>query len=118
MLISGILTLFQSNEEQTLEDLLRAINGIKTILSKTKPLIVLTAPLIVLTTPLNDYESKIFSHLRSVLVMINEDIRYTEYVLVQHPYLPENRLLKWKTRDSKRKSNAFTKNTTLDSWLS
>jgi DNA repair protein RadA len=116
VLISGITTLFQSYEKQTFEDLLRAINGIKTILSKTKPLIVLT-------TPLNEYSlyrpngGKILSHFGSVLVMINEDERYTEYVLVQHPFLPENRLLKWKPRIPKRNLANSTKNMTLDCWF-
>ncbi|TET04596.1 MAG: hypothetical protein E3J90_00990 [Promethearchaeota archaeon] len=116
VLISGITTLFQSYEKQTFEDLLRAINGIKTILSKTKPLIVITAPL-------NEYSlyrpngGKILSHFGSVLVMINEDERYCEYVLVQHPFLPENRLLKWKPRLPKRNLANTTKNMTLDCWF-
>jgi len=116
VLISGITTLFQSYEKQMFEDLLRAINGIKTILSKTKPLIVLTAPL-------NEYSlyrpngGKILSHFGSVLIMINEDERYTEYVLVQHPYLPENRLLKWKPRLPKRNLANSTKNMSIDCWL-
>jgi len=116
VLISGITTLFQSYEKQTFEDLLRAINGIKAILSKTKPLIVLTAPL-------NEYSlyrpngGKILSHFGSVLIMINEDERYTEYVLVQHPYLPENRLLKWKPRLPKRNLANSTKNMSIDCWL-
>jgi DNA repair protein RadA len=116
VLISGITTLFQTYEKQIYEDLLRAINGIKTILSKTKPLIVLTAPM-------NEYSlykpngGKILSHFGSVLVMINEDERYTEYCLIQHPYLPENRLLKWKPRIPKRNMANITKNTTIDCWL-
>jgi hypothetical protein len=116
VLISGITTLFQGYEKQTFEDLLRAINGIKTILSKTKPLIILTAPL-------NEYSlyrpngGKILSHFGSVLVLINDDERYVEYVLVQHPYLPEGRLLKWKPRVPKRNLANSTKNTTLDCWF-
>ncbi len=116
VLISGITTLFQSYEKQTFEDLLRAINGIKTILSKTKPLIVITAPL-------NEYSlyrpngGKILSHFGSVLVMINEDERYTEYILIQHPFLPENRLLKWKPRLPKRNLANSTKNMSIDCWL-
>jgi len=116
VLISGITTLFQSYEKQTFEDLLRAINGIKTILSKRKPLIVITAPL-------NEYSlyrpngGKILSHFGSVLVMINEDERFTEYVLIQHPFLPENRLLKWKPRLPKRNLANSTKNMSIDCWL-
>jgi len=49
--------------------------------------------------------------------MINEDERYTEYVLVQHPFLPESRLLKWKPRIPKRNLANSTKNMTLDCWL-
>ena len=116
VLISGITTLFQDYEKQTYEDLLRAINGIKTILSKTKPLIILTAPLHQFSL-YRPNGGKILSHFGSVLVMINEDERYTEYVLIQHPYLPENRLLKWKPRVSKRNLAEITKNTTLDTWF-
>jgi len=116
VLISGITTLFQSYEKQTFEDLLKAINGIKQIMSKTKPLIIITAPL-------NDHSlfrpkgGKIISHFGNVLVLINDDERYVEYILVQHPFLPENRLLKWKPRNPKRKLSNPLKNTTLDCWF-
>ena len=114
VLISGITTLFESYEKQTFEDLLRSIDGIKKILWKTKPLIIITAPL-------NEHSlfrpkgGKILSHFGNVLVMMNDDERYTEYVLVQHPYLPENKLLKWKPRRPKKKIPL--KNTTIDCWF-
>ena len=116
VLISGITNLFHDYEKRTFEDLLRAIAGIKKILEKARPLIILTAPM-------NEYSSfrpkggKILSHFGSVLAMINDDERYTEYILVQHPYLPENRLLKWKPRKSKRSLSNPLKNTKLDCWL-
>lgn len=116
VLISGITNLFQDNEKKSFEDLLKAINGIKKILERTNPLIVITAPL-------NEFSlfrpkgGKILSHFGSVLVLINDDDRYMEYVLVQHPYLAENRLLKWKPRDPKRKVPNPTKNMTMDCWL-
>ena len=116
VLISGITSLFQSHEKQYFEDLLRAIGGIKKILEKTRPLIVITAPL-------NEYSSfrpkggKILSHFGSVLIMINNEERYTEYSLIQHPYLPENRLLKWKPRIPKRTLANTTQNTKLDAWF-
>jgi len=116
VLISGITTLFQGYERQTFEDLLRAIDGIKKILEQTKPLIIITAPL-------NEYSlfrpkgGKILSHFGNVLVLINDDERYVEYSLVQHPSLPENRLLKWKPREPKRKLSNPTKNTTIDCWF-
>ena len=116
VLISGITTLFKNYEKQTFEDLLRAIGGIKKILEKLNPLIILTAPL-------HEYSNfrpkggKILSHFGSVLVLINDDERYVEYNLVQHPFLPENRLLKWKPRKSKRQLSNPLKNTTIDCWL-
>ena len=114
VLISGITTLFESYEKQTFEDLLRAIDGIKTILWKTKPLIIITAPLHEFSL-FRPKGGKILSHFGSVLVMINDDERFTEYRLVQHPYLPENRMLKWKPR--KLKKQPPLRNTTLDCWV-
>jgi len=114
VMISGITTLFQNYEKQTFEDLLRAINGIKTILSKTKPLILITAPL-------NEYSlfkpkgGKILTHFGSVLVLINDKDRFTEYLLIQHPYLQEKKLVKWKPTQSKGKVQL--RNMTLDCWF-
>lgn len=114
VLISGITTLFPSYEKQNFEELLRAINGIKQLLSRTKPLIIITAPL-------NEFSSfrpeggKILSHFGSVLVAIKDDERFVEYNLVQHPYLAEKRLLKWKPREPKKKPPL--RNMTLDCWL-
>ena len=114
VLISGITNLLQNYEKQTFEDLLKAIDGIKKTLSKTKPLIVITAPL-------NEHSlikpkgGKILSHFGNVLVLMNDDERYVEYLLVQHPYLSENRMLKWKARRPKKKIPL--KNTTIDSWF-
>ncbi|MFX0021758.1 MAG: hypothetical protein ACFE9S_05495 [Candidatus Hermodarchaeota archaeon] len=114
ILISGITTMFEGYEKHTFEDLLRTIDGIKQILWKTNPLIIITAPLHE-NSLFRPKGGKILSHFGNVLVMINDDERYVEYVLVQHPYLPENRLLKWKPRTSKKK--VPLKNTTLDYWV-
>jgi DNA repair protein RadA len=114
VLISGITTMFEGYEKQTFEDLLRTIDGIKQILWRTNPLIIITAPLHE-NSLFRPKGGKILSHFGNVLVMINDDERYVEYVLVQHPYLPENRLLKWKPRTSKKK--VPLKNTTLDYWV-
>lgn len=116
VLISGITTLFQGYEKQTFEDLLKAISGIKKILERANPLIVITAPL-------NEYSTfrpkggKILSHFGSVLILIRESERNVEYVLIQHPYLSENRLLKWKPKEPKRNLSNSLKNTTLDCWI-
>jgi len=114
VLISGITTMFEGYEKQTFEDLLRTIDGIKTILWKANPLIIITAPLHEHSL-FRPKGGKILSHFGSVLVMIDEDERYAEYKLVQHPYLPEKRLKKWKPRTSKKK--VPLKNTTLDYWF-
>lgn len=114
VLISGITALLKSYEKQTFEDLLRTIDGIKKILRKTNPLIVITAPLNE-NSLFRPKGGKILSHFGSVLAMINDDERFIEYSLVQHPYLPEKRLLKWKARRSKKQPPL--RNTTLDCWF-
>lgn len=116
VLISGITTLFPNYEKHNFEDLLRAINGIKKILEKTKPLIVLTAPLHKCSL-FRPKGGKILSHFGNVLVLIKEDERYVEYVLVQHPFMPEKRLLKWIPREPKRKLSNPLKNSTIDCWF-
>ena len=114
VLISGITMLWPNYEKQTFEDLLRAIDGIKRILSKTNPLIIITAPL-------NEFSSfkpkgsKYLTHFGKVLVLIKDDERFVEYSLVQHPYLPEKQLLKWKPREPKKK--APLRNMTIDCWF-
>ena len=114
VIISGITTLFQSYEKQTFEDLLRAINGIKTILSKTKPLILITAPLNECSL-FRPKGGKILAHFGSVLVLINDKDRFVEYTLVQHPFLQEKKLVKWMPAQSKGKISL--RNTTLDCWF-
>jgi len=116
VLISGITSLFPNHEKATFEDLLRAIAGIKAMLRKTRPLIAITAPL-------NEFSSfrpkggKILSHFGNVLVLVNDTERYVEYILVQHPYLPERRVLRWKPRIPKRNLARPSRNATLDCWL-
>ncbi|MFX1391143.1 MAG: hypothetical protein ACFE9Z_13845 [Promethearchaeota archaeon] len=114
VLISGITSMFESYEKKTFEDLLRTIDGIKAILWKTNPLIIITAPLHE-NSLFRPKGGKILSHFGNVLIMIKDDNRFIEYTLVQHPYLPENSLKKWKPRTSKKK--VPLKNTTLDSWF-
>ncbi len=114
VMISGITTLFEAYEKQTFEDLLRTLDGIRKILWKTNPLIIITAPLHEHSL-FRPKGGKILSHFGSVLVMINDDERYAEYTLFQHPYMPEKRLLKWKPRTSKKKIPL--KNATIDCWI-
>jgi len=114
VIISGITTLFPSYEKKNFEELLRAINGIKRILSNIRPLIVITAPLNEFST-FRPKGGKILSHFGNVLVSIIDNEHFVEYTLVQHPYLGEKRLLKWKPREPKRRNSM--KNMTLDCWI-
>ena len=117
VLVSGITKLFEGYERSTFEDLTRAINGIKKVAQKTKSLVIMTAPL-------HEYSyvrvkgGNILSHFANVLVLINDEDRFTEYRLIQHPYLPNKRVIKWKARKQKIDESKTLKNTTLDFWLS
>ncbi len=116
VLISGITTILETKKKkkQSFEDLLRKVDGIKQILRKTNPLIIITAPLHK-NSLFRPKGGKILSHFGNVLVMIKDDERYAEYKLVQHPYMPKNRLLKWKPRPPKKK--VPLRNLTLDQWF-
>lgn len=113
LLISGITTLFQTYEKQTYEDLWSAISGIKKILNRSNPLIILTAPLHECST-FRPKGGKIISHFGNVLILIEETDRVIRYSLIQHPYLPETQVIKWKPQ--KPKINP-SKNMSLDNWM-
>jgi len=116
VLISGITSLFPNYQKESFEGLLKAIGGIKHVLSTIKPLVVITAPLNIHSL-FKPQGGKVLSHFGQVLVLITDTERNTEYVLVQHPSLPEKRVLKWKKRRPKRGLSKFSKWNTLDRWL-
>ncbi len=114
--ISGMTSLWPNYDQRTFEDLLRAIGGIKRVLEKLNPLIVITAP----KNEYSDFKplgGNVLYHFGQVLVLIEDKKRYTKYSLIQHPSLPENRLVKWKLLKPKRGLKKPAKNSTLDSWL-
>jgi hypothetical protein len=114
--ISGLTSLWPNYDQRTFEDLLRAISGIKRVLEKLDPLIVITAP----KNEYSDFKpvgGNVLYHFGQVLVLIEDKKRYTEYKLIQHPSLPENRLVKWKPLKPKRGLKKPAKNATLDSWF-
>jgi hypothetical protein len=114
--ISGITSLWPNYDQRTFEDLLRAIGGIKKVLEKLDPLIVITAP----KNEYSDFKpvgGNAIYHFGQVLVLIEDKKRYAEYKLIQHPSLPENRLIKWKPLKPKRGLKKPAKNATLDSWF-
>ncbi len=116
VLISDITRLFPAYEKSYFEDLLRAIHGIKQILEKSSPLIIITAPM----NKYSLYKPKgglILSHFGSVLVLVRDSDRYTEYHLIQHPYLPEKRILSWKAINKKGIRSMYAQSTGIDYWL-
>ena len=116
VLISGISVLFENYEYRTFEDLTKAINGIKKM-SQRKALIVMTAPLHE-SSYIRPKGGNVLSHFGNVLVLINDENRFVEYRLIQHPYLPYGKVVKWKPRKQKIDETKTLKNTTLDFWLS
>jgi len=114
VLISGITSLFQGFENQSLEYVLKAISEIKKILERTNPLIVISAPLNEFSS-FNPKRGKELSNSENVVVMIKNEDRYIEYTLVQHPFIPEKSLLKWKPRESRRR--ASPRNAQIDLWF-
>lgn len=114
--ISGITSLWPNYDQQTFEDLLRAIGGIKKVLEKLDPLIVITAP----KNEFSDFKpvgGNALYHFGQVLVLIEDKKRYIEYKLIQHPFMPEKKLIKWKPHKPKRGLKKPARNSTLDSWF-
>ncbi len=116
VLISGITNLFQSYEKQTFEDLLRAINGIKEIISRKNMILILTAQLHE-NSRFRPKGGKIIAHFGNVLVMVKDEERFVDYKLVQHPFLPEKQERKWKPRKPKRNLANTSSNMSLDFWM-
>ena len=116
VIVSGITTLFLDYEQRTFEGLHNAIMGIKTIIEKFNPIVILTAPLHGFSV-FWPKGGKILSHFAHALVMIKDEKRFVEYSLVQHPYLPENKLIKWKPLKPKRGLKKPMKNAVLDEWF-
>ena len=108
--------MWRNYEKNTFEEFLKAIAGIKKTISKSKPLIILTATLHK-NSRYKPIGGKILTHFGSVLILIKDKERYTEYKLIQHPYLPEKRLIKRIPLKTKRRLKVSPKNTTLDNWV-
>ncbi|KKM52799.1 hypothetical protein LCGC14_1554550 [marine sediment metagenome] len=116
VLVSGITTLLPDYEKKTFEELLKAIAGIKRTVAKSNPLIILTAPLHE-NSKIKPVGGTALTHFGSVLILIEDKERYIEYKLIQHPSLPENRLVKRIPLKPKRGLKISPKNTTLDEWF-
>ncbi|KKL96435.1 hypothetical protein LCGC14_1844450, partial [marine sediment metagenome] len=116
VMVSGMTTLWPDFEKNTFEELLKAIAGIKRTIAKSKPLIILTAPLHK-SSEIKPIGGTALTHFGSVLVLIEDREKYIEYKLIQHPSLPERRLVKWIPLKPKRRLKISPKNTTLDNWV-
>jgi hypothetical protein len=116
LMVSGLTAFWPDYELKSFEQLLQALSGIKHILFKT-------APLIILTCPSNAYSEikpqggKYLAHFGNVLVAINRKERYIEYRLIQHPSLPEERIIERTPSSPKRGRKIPLKNATIDQWF-
>jgi hypothetical protein len=114
VMVSGISRLWPNYNKKTFEGMLAALNGVKKTIFRTNPVMILTAPL----HEISEFKPKggrYLTHFGSVLLLIKEDERKIEYSLIQHPFQPENVLIRYKPRRPKRKIP--TKNSTIDLWF-
>ena len=116
LLISGITSMWPNYEQNTFEELSRAISGIKKVVEKSNPLIVITAPRNVYSKfkPVGGNSLYHFGH---VLVLMEQTDREIKYTLLQHPSMPEKEIKKFLPRKPKRGMKPSVNNTTLDSWF-
>ena len=116
VLVSGLTTMWPDYEKNTFEEFLKAIAGIKRTVERSKPLIVLTGP-IHKNSIIKPMGGTALTHFGSVLILIEDKERYIEYKLIQHPSLPEKRLIKKIPLKPKRGLKVSPKNATLDKWV-
>jgi len=114
VMVSGITSLWPDNSQKTFEEMLAALNGIKKTVFKSDPLMILTAPLHE-SSEFKPKGGKYLAHFGSVLILIENKERCIEYNLIQHPSKPEQQLIRWKPKNSKKKIPL--KNTTIDEWF-
>jgi RecA/RadA recombinase len=111
-----------SLNSKAFQDLKMMFLGLNKIIERFNPIIILTGPL--------HSKSKnrpagghILSHFSGIIVGIHENLRYIDYSLDQHPFLPNQKERFWSSplsRQSPQKRNKFSKsihNLTLDKYL-
>ncbi|MCP4764104.1 MAG: hypothetical protein GY870_20190 [archaeon] len=101
VIISGLTQMFESGAENNqnlnqnaFNDLKSAINGIKKAISVNEPIVLISAPKHKqsLHKPVG---GKIMTHFGCVIVEILEGERYIDYLLAQHPFMPQKQIRKW-----------------------
>jgi len=114
LIISGFTNLFPlEHKKEKFEQLLRSLDGLRDYMSKNRVYLILTGR----TNRLSLFRpegGKILSHFCHVLLQISSKERYIEYKLIEHPFLPERELKKYKPKKYKLRCDKIRK---LDSWL-
>lgn len=119
ILISGLTSMFEENFEaiphqmpshakgsafppkqkvnwNTFQDLNRMINGLKRIIERSNPLIIMTGP-INSHSRVRPVGGQILTHFGGVLLEIDDQERFLDYTLQQHPCLPYQKERIWRT---------------------
>jgi hypothetical protein len=80
----------------TFQDLNRMINGLKRIIERSNPLIIMTGP-INSHSRVRPVGGQILTHFGGVLLEIDDQERFLDYTLQQHPCLPYRKERIWRT---------------------
>ncbi|MHA1475973.1 MAG: hypothetical protein ACTSQ5_12395 [Promethearchaeota archaeon] len=112
----------KSLNSKAFQDLKMMFLGLNKIIERFNPIIILTGPL----HSKSEYRpagGHILSHFSGIIVGIHENLRYIDYSLDQHPFLPNQKERFWSSplsRQSPQKRIALSKtihNLTLDKYL-
>ena len=111
-----------SLNSKAFHDLKMMFLGLNKIIERFNPIIILTGPLHSKSEN-RPAGGHILSHFSGIIVGIHENLRYIDYSLDQHPFLPNQKERFWSSplsRQSPQKRNKFSKtihNLTLDKYL-
>ena len=100
VLVSGMTAMFEGTSgnhlnAKSFQDLNRIIAGLKTLLRDHQPIIIMTGAL----HPQSQYRplgGRLLSHFCNVVVNIKDSMRFLDYSLQQHPFLPFRQQRFWK----------------------
>ena len=91
------------------------MNGLKEFKKRKDALIVMTAPLNKFST-YKPEGGNILTHFGKVLVLINDAERFTEYALIEHPFMAENKIKIRKAVRPKRGLRKPVRNSSIQEW--
>ncbi|MHA1584401.1 MAG: hypothetical protein ACTSWL_04045, partial [Promethearchaeota archaeon] len=114
LLVSGLTSMFEemTNDGMTLgkinykvfQDLKRIFAGINRMALHSRPIIVLTGPL----HSKSDHRpagGHLLSHFCGVIAGVHDNLRFIDYTLDQHPYLPYTKKRLWKPKELNTRSH-------------